>query len=233
MKNFINGIFILLTLSFSSLISCSNTKSDNVKTSGIHATFSVEGNNQNSVNCQATLQVGGATGTYLDLTSGDSVTCNGNSMSRSELLGIITYSATVPYQVGSTYTIVLTRTGENPYSSSVVLPEAISNVSPSSAISQQKGSAINVSWTPSSNATEDSFSASLSATGVSALLTDSPPEQGALGFGSTDTTPSPVSSDSSTGTLTYSRARSGTMATGLAGTIKAYQKTSVSVTLTN
>lgn len=233
MKNYINGALILFALSLGSIISCSKTNSDNVKTSGIHATLSVEGNNQNSVTCKATLQVGGSTGTYLDLTSGDTITCNGNSMSRSELLGIITYSATVPYQAGSTYTIVLTRTGEDPYSSSVVLPEAISNVSPSAAISQQKGSAISVSWTPSSNATEDSFSASLSATGVSAYLTDSPPEQGALGFGSTDTTPSPVSADSSTGTMTYTRTRSGTMATGLSGDIKAYQKTSVSVTLTN
>lgn len=231
-----NSIFISfssLFLVMSLLVSCSNTKSDNVKTSGFYATLSVDGNNQNSVTCKATFQVGGATGTYLDLNAGDSVTCNGNSMNRSELLGAITYSATVTYQPESTYSIVLNRSGEGSYTSTVKLPAAITNLSPNSAFSTSKGSVMNISWTPSSNATEDTFEAYLSGSGISAILTDTPPEQGALGFGSADTTPSPSSSNtgSISASLQYSRIRNGTLANSLSGTIKAYQRSTISVTL--
>lgn len=80
--------------------SCAKTESENVSTKGIYASFGLLGNNVNSVNCSVQLQVGGPTGTFLDLSSGDSITCNGsNTMLRSELAGIITYSATLPYAV--------------------------------------------------------------------------------------------------------------------------------------
>lgn len=225
--------FSLFLISSLFLFSCAKTNSDNIKTSGIRATFSVVGNNQNSVTCTASFQVGeGVGGTYLDLDANDSITCNGNSMSKTDFV-TVSYSATVPYQVGGTYTLVFTRAGEGSYTSTVTLPEAISNYSPNTAQTLQKGSPLNISWTPSSNATDDSFSAYLSLSGVSELLTDSPPEQGALGFGSAETTPSPSNTGNITGTLEYSRSRTGTMATGLSGSITASQKASISVTLTD
>lgn len=228
---------ILLCIS-AILTSCSKTDSGNVKTSGFYASYSVSGNNQNSVNCSATFQVGGPTGTYLNLNDGDTVTCNGNSMSRSELAGMVSYSASVPYVAGGTYTITLTRSNESPYQSSVVLPEPIAGHSPSAAFSIQKGAALTPTWTASSSAF-DSMRISLSYSGAGSSFSeshselDTSPEDGSVGFGSADTSRSPASVGTWTGTLTYQRYRYGTVATGLDGIISASQSVSVGVSLTD
>lgn len=217
-------------------ISCSNTNSDNVKTSGFYVTYTVRGNNQNSVSCTATLQVGGSTGTYLDLSGGDSVTCNGNSMSRSEFLGMITYSATVPYSVGGTYTVVLNRSGETPYSSTAVLPEAIANMNPSSATSYTKGNPISPSWTSSASALDGmvvTLNYSAGGSSYSYQQNDTAPENGVVGFSSGQTQLTPAVAGPWTGSIEYSRRRTGSMAVGLSGTITASQVATVSVTLTD
>jgi len=229
------GVLICLS---TVLAGCSKTDSGNVKTSGFYASYSVSGNNQNSVNCSATFQVGGSTGTYLNLNAGDSVTCNGNSMSRSELAGMISYSASVPFVSGGTYTITLSRTSETPYQSSVVLPEPITGYSPSAAFSIQKGAALTPTWNPSSSAF-DSMRISLSYNGSGSSFSeshseiDTSPEDGSVGFGSGDTSRSPASFGTWTGTLTYQRYRYGTVATGLDGIISASQSVSVGVSLTD
>lgn len=227
-------ILTLLSLVGLLLVSCSKTESDNVKTSGFYVTYSVQGNNQNSVSCTATFQVGGSTGTYLDLSSGDTITCNGNSMSRSEFLGMITYTATVPYSVGGTYTLVLSRTGESAYSSSVVLPEAIAGMNPSSATSYTKGTGLSAAWTPSSNAADGMnvyLRYTAAGTGYYYSQNDTSPENGVVGFSSAETQLQPPVAGTWSGSIEYSRTRAGTMATELSGTITAYQEVTVSISL--
>ena len=70
---FVLGILTLL------LTACSTTDSENVNTEGIYAVFTIQEDGAN-----ATFYVGGITGTVLQLSSGDSVTCNGNALSEDQ-----------------------------------------------------------------------------------------------------------------------------------------------------
>ena len=214
---------------------CAKTNSDNVKTSGFYATYKITANNQNSATCTSTFQVGGLTGTYLDLSAGDSITCDGQAMSRSDFAGIVTYSAIVAYQVGKTYNFVLMRVGEGSYTSSAVLPAVISGNSPSGNPSIHKGSPINLLWTVSNNVF-DSMDITLSySTGTSSYSyykSDSFPELGSgLGFGSSETQVSPAVAGNWLGSITFKRRQSGTMDVLLSGTVEAVQELKVDLTL--
>ena len=223
------------------LLSCSRTTSDNVKTSGFYATIRVAGSSTNTatVSCSAQFQVGGSTGTYLDLTGGDTVTCNGNSMTKTEFAGIVTYSASVTYSVGSTYTVTLTRSGESPYTSSVTLPEAVTVLSPANASSFQKGTQRNYSWTPSSNASDymritlDYVTSSTPEPCPYGSNDDSAPENGSGAFSTTQTIRSPNVAGTCSGKITFSRYRDGTLASGLTGTVMAVQTTTITQTITD
>ena len=225
----ISGLFICLLM-----MSCSKTPSDNVKTAGFYVSYAISGNNVNAATCRATFQVGGGTGTYLDLGSGDSVTCDGQAMSRSEFAGMISYSVNVPYVVGKTYSLVLTRSGESPYVASVSLPEAIAGYSPSVMTSYQKGSAIAPTWTPSSNGSDSMYvSLSYSYTNGSRLAgkSDSAPENGTgIIFDASETQMVPPVPGTWAATIKFSRTRSGSVG-ALAGSIRAEQEVSVNVNL--
>lgn len=213
---------------------CSKVPSDNVKTAGIYASYSIRGNNQNSVVCTVQFQAGGSTGTFLDLSAGDSVTCNGQSMSRNEFAGIITYSATLPYTVGAVYTVIFSRANEGSYTSTVTLPEAIEGISPSQGTTIQKGSALTASWVPSRNL-NDNLSATLdirpnSSRSMTHAVVDSSPENGSLGFSGDQTQVTPPEVGNWAGVLTLKRYRMGTMAEGLKGIIQASQQSSVNLT---
>lgn len=231
--------YLMMILMSLLIISCAKTKSDNIKTSGFYANYSVTGSQANTalVSCSASFQVESG-GTYIDLSSGDSVTCNGQSMSRSELAGIVTYSASVAYQVGGTYEIVLTRTGESPYSSTVTLPEAVTGISPTSG-SYSKGAQINYSWTPSSTSSDEMIiqfnrvtSASPSPCPRSDSNYDTSPEDGSGAFGTNQTAlPSDGIAGACSMQIKWIRARNGTMSSGLNGKIKAYQSNEANITL--
>lgn len=224
--------FLLLGLG-----ACSNTESENVKTSGFYATYTLFAEGASTATCQATFQVGGSTGTYLDLNSGDSVTCDGQSMVRSEFLGMIMYTATVTATVGKTYDVVLTRSGEPTYTSSVVLPEAVAGTTPATTTNYTKGSVINTSWTPSSNTTEDSMTVTLTYDAgehsASASADDTAPESGTIGFGSSDTNQYSSVTGTFGGKITFKRKRVGAMASGLEGVVYSQQKLEVPVNLTD
>lgn len=230
-------IYTLMLFALLFSVGCSKTASDNVKTSGFYATYRITGNNQNSATCTATFQVGGPTGTYLDLSSTDSITCDGQSMNRSEFAGIVTYSANVSYVVGKTYNIVLSRAGEGDYISSAVLPEAIIGYSPSGTPSYQKANAINISWTPS-NSNEDNMYVYLNYTAGGSSYSysenDTAPESGVgMGFGATETQVSPPVAGTWNATLKFQRYCNGIMSSGLDGDMRAEQQVTVNVTLTD
>ncbi len=224
----------ICVVSISLLSACSTTESDNVATKGIYATIEVAGNNANSVNCEVQLQVGGPTGTYLDLSAGDSLTCNGNTMARNEFLGIVTYTATLTYAVGATYTIEFVRAGEGTYTSTAVLPGAISGASVQEGNSIAKGQPLTALWTASTS-TEDSMYVTLSysylngstTSSQSHGLNDTSPENGSMGFSAAQTQVTPPVAGNFDATLTLKRSRGGTMATGLDGSIRATQKMQV------
>lgn len=228
---------IALLTSLAAAAGCAKTASENVKTSGFYVTYKVTGNNQNSAVCTASFQVGGALGTYLELSSGDNITCDGQQMSRSEYAGIVTYSTNVSYQVGKTYSLVLSRAGEGDYTSSVVLPTEIFGASPANNSSFQKGSAISVSWIASSNASEGMkiyLNYSSGSASYTYVKQDSAPEIGVgYGFGSNETQVNPPVFGTWSGAITFGRYLEGSMDAALAGSIKAVQESQISINLTD
>jgi hypothetical protein len=225
--------FILIII-FPFLFACAKTSSDNIKTSGFYATYTVDGNNANSVTCAAQFQVSQG-GTYIDLSSSDSITCNGNSMARSELAGIVKYTAQVAYSPGSVYTIVLTRSGESPYSSSVNLPETITTSNPTSNANVTKGTALTATWALSSDSS-DSMRLLLhydvnSNNAVSHYITDTAPEEGSLGWSSSETQVNPPSAGPWSGYINFVRFRRGSIASGLTGVIEATQTKAVNISI--
>ncbi len=68
-------------------ISCGQTDSENIKTSGIHVTYELtEADSSGSALCEATFRVGSSVGTYIELNSGDRITCNGQLMTKTVFL---------------------------------------------------------------------------------------------------------------------------------------------------
>jgi hypothetical protein len=247
----INRTCFLLTLSgiVFMVTGCSSTPSENVKTTGISASYSVESNDGAQATCSARFFVGGSTGTVLDLTSGDSVTCNGQAMARQQdpLTHMITYSAQLAAQAGSTYTIVFTRSGEAPYNSSVVLPRSLTVTSPASGARLKKNKALDLVWNADSDSTTFVDAAlSFATTSPSQEASDSKstttssnliagrapaPDPGALTLDAPSTAPTTMSAGDISAQLRLSRIKRGVMSNGLSGSIQATQNSSINLVL--
>ena len=236
MMNTTTKISTILFLSFA-LMACSKTNSSNVKTKGMYVTFDVAGNNLNQVACQAQFQVGGGTGTYLELDGADTVTCDGQRMSKSEFLGIVTYTTNLPYQVGKNYKIIFSREGEAPYESTAILPSAIASTSPAPNIQVKKGLGLTVSWTSDADPRTQmdlTLSYDVPETGqtkhVYHYLTDSAPENGVLGFGASDTMVTPAVSGAWAAEVKLKRVMVGSLAPGLVGVVTGSQEKMIPLT---
>lgn len=221
-------------------LSCAKTKSENIKTSGFFADIKVTGSNEGSTYyCSVYFQVESG-GTYIELNSGDAVTCNGNTMSKSVLGSIVSYSTNISAAAGNSVTVTLTRSGENPYESTVVIPSLINSATltgtPVNSVYQfTKGSTINLSWTPTS-VTSEYMKIYLEynyqeSKGKTYEINDTAPEDGVGSFSSTQTNVAGEPTGSWDGNISFYRFNEGTIATGLKGTIKSYQKKSFTITL--
>ncbi|GIL16623.1 MAG: hypothetical protein BroJett040_03740 [Oligoflexia bacterium] len=234
----INGIILFGTGLI--LSACSNTLSSNIKTSGFYVTYSVNATGGAIASCEASFNVGGSTGTYVDLDGGDTVTCNGLSMSRYQdpIFHTITYKVNVPAVVGGVYEIKFVRVGENPYSATVTLPAPILATAPAANANIVKGSTLTASWVASTDPyTSMAVNLSYSVPKDSGSTTysyskyDSAPENGTVGWGISETQVYPAQAGPWTGTVKFTRSKSGEMAAGLSGYISAEQTVSVSVSL--
>lgn len=237
MKGFLLTSIALLTAVLSA---CSTTKSDNVDTAGIYAVFAVSEDGANARG-DATFYVGGTTGTVLQLSAGDSITCNGNTMSENQdLFGkYYYYSGCGTLTAGATYTLVFTRNGDDgveTYSSSVVMPAAVTVTSPSGGASYTRGQTIPVTW--NSGSVADTIEVAISGSGSSASGSGSTTysrsqgsldDDGAYTILGADTDPA----DTITGVISnvkisVTRTHSGSMGSGLTGQISARRAGAVS-----
>lgn len=237
MKNIKHFGFLLILLT----IGCAKTSSDNIKTSGFFAHYSVEvsSTNPTQATCSASYTVEDGSTTYIELSANDTVKCNGNSMSKSVLGSIVTYSSTISgVAPGTSFEVVLTRSGETPYSATVTLPEAVAGTSPANASSGTKGAIYNFSWSSSSNSNDSMYvTTSRTVSGDStcpnaATFLDSAPENGTGSFSAADMAlPTGGVAGACGMKLQWQRMRSGTVGSGLNGRIRAYQTHAVSITL--
>lgn len=221
-----------------SFLGCAKTDSTNVKTSGIQADFRIEVSSTNgveSVRARATFKVGGSTGTYVDLTGGDTIICNSESLIRTELLGMVDYSRALAYQPSGVYAFTFSRPGEPPYTASVTIPDVVTISSPVPGNTLRKGQDLAVAWVPGGHpsdsvtvqlATRDSNDTDY----YSPSLPDSGTATVPAGYtkGSLGSKGAPIPA-----TLTVTRARAGTQPAGLGGSTTATTSQSVSLTLSD
>lgn len=228
--------FLLMTLIVPLLISCSKTDSSNVKTEGIYPTFIASANSTNEINIQATFQVGGSTGTFLNLSDGDAITVNGLTMTRSEFAGIISYYRSIAYTEGASFTFVFNRPNEGNYTSTVTLPNTFSITSPTANSTQTKGASLALTWTGAG--ANDTMKIDLSKTygtttspQTKTVYGESTFSAGTYTFTAAETDVSEATVDLNS-TITVNRIGNGTLATGFqGGIIQGKQKRQVDFTL--
>ncbi len=132
-------------------ISCANTDSANIKTSGFCAQYTATTTGA-SASISVHYTVGcGIGGSSIQLSSGDNVevSVNGGTptiLTESQIIGIYTYSATVTAIAGDTVTITLNRVDEAAHTSSVTLPAAITIATPANSFTSSKGAVLNSTW---------------------------------------------------------------------------------------
>jgi len=224
------SLFFIISLIF--IISCGQTESENIKTSGIHVTYEItETQAGGTVLCEATFRVGSSVGTYVELNAGDRITCNGQLMTKSEFFGITSYKTTLTSNPGSSYNLLFEREGEEDRNSTVILPKRITLTAPVANDTFTKGSPITINLTPESSS---ELIANIFIDDYSASETLSPE------VSSFSLTPLHNHSNEShvagnrAKNLNLTRSNSGGLASGFdGGSIKAKQKLSVSLNFTD
>ncbi len=157
MKSFNN--VSMLALSALILSGCSSTLSENVKTAGLHASYSISSEGGSQATCDVTFTVGGGTGTSVELSGDDKVTCNGYAMTswKEPVSNKTHYIVNVPAEPGANLTVTFTRKGERPYRATVVLPNSIILHSPQNGDVIKKGTNVVATWTPDTDKSSDIF----------------------------------------------------------------------------
>lgn len=153
LNRFLASTLCLLPLALSG---CAKSDSTAIATSEISPTYVVEGQG-GRIRCEATFNVGNALGTYVELSGEDHVSCSdGETISpmvkESKLINQVHYvgGSDLRYEVGRTYSIILTRSRER-HVAKVALPPELFVTSPVPNEFHRKGKPLTVSWTPAAN----------------------------------------------------------------------------------
>jgi hypothetical protein len=197
------------------LASCAKVDSREVKSGGVYATFAVNGDSAGAAECEAVFQVGDLTGTYMSLEGGDEVTCDGKAMTRSELLGMISYSVRVPYEVGRSYTVELKRPGEEPYRSVVTLPEPVTITWPRAGERVAGARGLELKW-ELGRTTDYDVRVTVSGPRNTAGFAPEHPDKGSR-FVDSSSLPMPEGSSAENFTAVVTRSRAGSFPAGLSG----------------
>lgn len=134
---------------------CSSTTSDNIKTSGIYAIFTIESQTGSAnVVAKATLQVGGITGSYIKLVDDDKLFCDDKELSMYDSkIGPIEYKAQIPKKnAGEKYVFKFKRKDEEHLIELVQLKD-INVIQPNQSQNFKITQDIKLKWEPIS--TED------------------------------------------------------------------------------
>lgn len=124
MKSKLINFLAVVLVSILGTTACSTTESENVKTSGIWARFTVEHHPDGDVVCWAVLRVGGGTGTVIELSGGEHIRCNDIQMSEyfEPVTNFRWNRAIVPEDLDGIYDFLFVRTDEE-INTSIVMPE--------------------------------------------------------------------------------------------------------------
>ena len=220
---------IITLLSLFSLAACAKVDSTQVKSGGIYATFSVTEEGNGKAICEAVFQVGSETGTFMALEGGDRVSCEGKSLSKSEVLGMITYSAEVPLDRAKSYGITFSRQDEPEYKAELSLPEPLELTWPRPAERVNGTNGVELRWNLGASTDYDMFAQVTGPNSVTALGKENPDKGTRLIPASSLELPAGSTAENFTATVT--RAKAGSFPRGLAGG-KSWGKQRRSVTFT-
>ncbi len=143
---------------FASLIAvitsaCSKSDSDSVASDEIYANFTIVGKGS-SVECSASLYVGGIPGTALELSGQDALLCGLGDVTTRFKGNSGSYSATgLPFEEGKSYQVIFARgkgqcvDNDEQHVSAAVLPAAITIASPATGSTHNKSSDLTLTWT--------------------------------------------------------------------------------------
>lgn len=220
-------IFAFLGLA---MMSCSRVSSSKVDQSSWRATYSLEQQGDKIV-CTAKYQVGGSTGTYLELSEDEEgVYCQDKLMIRSDaLFGEVVYRAEVKSATNENYQIRLSRKDKQ-YLAQVRLPEPIHIVAPTYNQILPKNKAFEVIW-DSQSGTKMDVSLNFKKEKESVFnLKSLSKDQGRVTFDASDT-PQVLgtTTDGTMAEVSLTRSTSGEMPIDLNGGINAYQRSSATV----
>ncbi len=129
---------------------CSVVDSDNVKTGGFYTTFIVAQQAAQKPVATAIFQVGGPTGTYINLSSNDEIQCNDVELVKTKtIINSISYDAVLDPK--ASYKFEFSRTGESTYERSIAHPEPfqITNKAP---LSVKYDGSVAITWQNSATA---------------------------------------------------------------------------------
>ena len=145
------------------LLGCQSANSENVKTPGIAASFRTTDAASGNVAAHAQMKIGS---TYIDLSGGDALYCDGVKLGKSEgLLNEINYDATVVRRApGDLYVFDFQRpaTGED-HQSYAIAPEPVVISAPSNGAAVNSKTALVVTW---ASATQGGINISVTGSGV-------------------------------------------------------------------
>ena len=132
---------------------CSKSDSESIASDEIYANFTIVGKGS-SVECSASLYVGGIPGTMLELSGQDALLCGLGDVTTRFKGNSGSYSATgLPFEEGKSYQVVFARgkgqcvDNDEQHVSAAVLPAAITIASPASGSTHNKSSDLTLTWT--------------------------------------------------------------------------------------
>ena len=138
----------ILTMVLTSLMTgCPPVMSGSIDTDALYISYRIT-EVGDTVLVRAEFRVGNALGTLLELSEGDDLRVNGVAMAYRALL-IPHYEGTVV--PADTYSFVLTRPGEGPYTSTVSAPMPVSITSPAADTTLSRSTDFTVTWDDPAN----------------------------------------------------------------------------------
>lgn len=138
------------------MLACTNTESENIKTAGIHIDVDVTATGNGQTTVGASMRVGSASNTYLNLTGDDQLFgikgSEKKEMTERQLLGAVWYNAVFDVDAAETeFAVAFERTSDvSAPNSHGTLPAAFSLTAPAASAEFARATdTITVSWDPS------------------------------------------------------------------------------------
>ena len=227
----------LLFVSASLLAGCPTESSNDIATDALYVAYRIT-EVGDVVLVRAEFRVGNPLGTLLELGGGDALRVNDTALAYSDLL-IPHYEGTL--MPAESYSFVLTRPGEEPYTSTVSAPTALTITSPAPDDELSRSADFTVTWDDPASTGVYFTSVGVFAQGCGIFVGEFVMDATTFTFAASDFMEptedgegmqSVCDGETLAAELSVESALSGTLAEGLDGAISSHARTLINVTLT-